>query len=278
MSLTPNVPSGPNTEWHKKQEDLWTALGGFSFEEQDMKYTIEKQERLPSHERAMTEQLVNTPRFREWMVSPMSRQLLIQGNLTGDRQISTLSVFCSTFTSTIRQGLKYITLVHICGLHTDLNRDVDAGPRGMIMSFIAQLLWQWDFDTTFLFENVDLSWFEYGWDPSTKNLCDLLIWMIRQLPSSQTAFFVVDGIHHYEKDVYVIALMESIASILETTLDERVNATVKVLVTSPCRVVETREGFPDDAILLLIESPGTSLDIISSRRLEHQIARTLETS
>ncbi|KAI0419657.1 hypothetical protein F5X98DRAFT_384420 [Xylaria grammica] len=274
-SLTPIMGLGSKAEWRTERDDLWAVFRHFIYEDDDMKYIIEKEDRLPSHERAATERLASTPRFRQWMVSPVSKELLIQGNLTGGRQISALSVFCSTFTSTIRQRQKYISLVHFCGLHADLYHDADAGPKGMMMSFIAQLLQQWEFDTSFLHENVDVSWFKCGEDPSTEDLNGLSKWLIRQLPSDQTVFFVIDGVHNYEKDVYIEALISSTASILDTTLDEGVNATVKVLMVSPCRTVEVREGFHHDAIMLLMEEPGTSSDA-SSRRFAHQFSRALE--
>ncbi|KAI0427785.1 hypothetical protein F5Y09DRAFT_350194 [Xylaria sp. FL1042] len=275
-ALTPNMPSISHTDCYVKQDDLWDLFSVFSFEDQDMQYITEKQEQLPFHERAMSENLVSNTRFREWMVFPTSRELLIQGSLTGDRQISTLSVFCSTTITAIRGRPNYISLVHFCGLHADIDYDVDAGPRGMIMSFIAQLLCQWDFDTTFLHGHVDLSWIEYGGDPSKEDLYGLLNWLVRQLPSSQTIFFVIDGAYHYERSDHVGAFIDSVAFILGITLDEGVTATVKVLVTSPCRTAEVREGFHHDAVLLLIEESGVGLDS-SYRRFQHQVTRAFET-
>ncbi|KAK5635721.1 hypothetical protein RRF57_011433 [Xylaria bambusicola] len=276
-AITPIAYSNSRNDWRAQQEDLWAILSAFSFEEEDMQRTTEKQERLPLSERATTEGLISSPRFREWMVSPISRELLVQGNLTSDRQISALSAFCSTFTAAIRERPKYISLVHFCGLHADLASDADAGAPGMIMSFIAQLLWQWDFDIALLQQYVDLSWVEYSEDPSWNDLCTLLKSLIQQLPTTQTVFFVIDGAYHYENNCHVDAFVDSMAAILDTTLDDAVGATVKVLVTSPCRTTETRQGFHDDAVLLLIGEPAASLDI-SPRRFQHQVARAFDTS
>ncbi|KAI1351128.1 hypothetical protein F5Y01DRAFT_304971 [Xylaria sp. FL0043] len=274
-ALTPNMPSSSRADWGVGQDDLWDIFGAFAFEDQDMRHITEKQEQLPFQERAMSENLLSNARFREWMVSPTSRELLIQGSLTGDRQISALSVFCSTITTAIMGRPNYISLIHFCGLHADLDYDADAGPRGMIMSFIAQLLCQWDFDTTFLHSYVDLSWIEYGGDPSGEALYGLLEWLIGQLPSSQTVFFVIDGACHYERIDHADAFINSVALILGTTLDERVTATVKILITSPCRTSAIREGFHDDAVLLLAEEAGRGLDS-SYRRFQHQVARAFD--
>ncbi|KAI0520974.1 hypothetical protein F5B22DRAFT_634829 [Xylaria bambusicola] len=276
-AITPTAYSNSHNDWRVQQDDLWDILSVFSFEEEDMQRTTEKQERLPLGERAATEGLLNSPRFREWVVSPISRELLVQGNLTGDRQISALSVFCSTFTTAIRSRPKYISLIHFCGLHADLGSDADAGAPGMIMSFIAQLLWQWDFDIALLQQYVDLSWVEYGEDPSWDDLYNLLKSLIRQLPPTQTVFFIIDGAYHYEKSSHADAFIESMAAILDTTLDDAVVTTVKILVTSPCRTTEIRQGFHDNAVLLLMEESGASLDA-SPRRFQHQVSRTFDTS
>ena len=276
-TLTPTKNLNSHNDWPVQQDDLWAILNGFSFEDKDMQLTMEKQERLPQQERATTEGLLSIPRFRDWMVSPTSRELLVQGSLTGDREISSLSVFCSTFTTAIRGRPKYISLIHFCGLHADPATDADAGADGMIMSFIAQLLWQWDFDTAHLQQYVDLSWVEYGEDPTWGDLLNLLKWLIRQLPPSQTVFFIVDGAYHYEKNVHIDAFIDSMAAILDTTLDEAVGATVKILVTSPCRATEIRQGFHDDAVLLLKEGSAANMDA-SPRHFQHRISRALDTN
>ncbi|KAI1365429.1 hypothetical protein F5Y08DRAFT_304071 [Xylaria arbuscula] len=276
-ALTPNIDLTSHNQFEVQQDDLWDILNGFSFEEEDMKSIMEKQERIFQYEKATTQGLVGTPRFRDWMVSPTSRELLVQGNHTGDREISALSVFCSSFAAAVRGRPKYISLIHFCGFHADLTSDADAGAYGMIMSFIAQLLWQWDFDTAKLRHYVDLSWVEYGEDPSWDDLCNLLKCLIRQVPSSQTVFFMIDGAYHYEKSVHMDAFIESMATILDMTLDEAVGATVKILVTSPCRTTEIRQGFHDDAVLLLQEESSASLDS-NSRLSQHQVSKAFERS
>lgn len=275
-SPKPRIITNSSTDLYRTPEELCDIFGSFSFEHEDMQHTMERQERLPGHERAMTENLISASRFREWMVSTISRELLVQGDFTGDRQISALSVFASTLTTALRARPNYISLVHFCGLHTDFNYDADAGPRGMIMSFIAQLLSQWDFDMEFLHESVDLSWDEYGEDPSLEDISDLLTWLVRQLPLGQTVFYITDGVHHYEKAEYVDVLIGAMGCFLDSTLDEHVGATVKILVTSPCRTVEVREAFHDNAMLLLGDQSGRDLEA-SPRRFQYQVSRMLPT-
>lgn len=271
-ALTPKVTSG----WSIKLEDLWNIFGVFAFENEDMQHIIEKNERLPFHERATTESLIAAPRFREWMVSPKSMELLVQGEFSSSsREISPFSVFCSTLGMAFRGNQKFISLIHHCGLHAD-NEDPESGPWSMMMSFIAQLLCQWDIDTSILHQHVDLSWVEYYDSPDISNLCDLFTWLVRQLPEHMTVFCVIDGIHAYERDCYVEDLVDALACILDTTLDADIRAIIKVVVTTPCRTIEVREGFHDKAVMLMTRQ-GTYVDV-SPRMVQHKVSHILSSS
>ncbi|KAI1089178.1 hypothetical protein F5B19DRAFT_468650 [Rostrohypoxylon terebratum] len=252
-------------------DDIWDIFGLFYFEEGDTEHTLKRQETLPAHERAMTESLVTNPQFRQWMVSPTSKELLIQGNLTGKPQISSQTVFCSTFLQALRGNSRFISLFYICGLHSDYE-DPHSGPRGMMMSFIAQLILQWNFDTTEIHQAMDFLWDEYCEEPDINDLCVLISWLVVQLPADMTVFCIMDGIHAYEKEGYLLDLVRGLACILDWAIDPRVNATIKVLVTSPCRTLEVRGGFHDDAVLLMTGQLGVSGEA-NQRLLQHRMSR-----
>ncbi|KAI1376597.1 hypothetical protein F4677DRAFT_419026 [Hypoxylon crocopeplum] len=200
----------------------------------------------------------------------LSSKRLHQTCLT-NRQMSALSGFCSTFLQALRQNPKFISLVYFCGLHAD-HDDPDAGPRGMMMSFIAQLIVQWGFDTSFPQERADLSWVEYGEEPYIDDLCALVNWLICQLPASMTVFCVIDGISAYENESYVQDLVEGLACVLDLVIDAQIRLTVKVLVTSPCRTFEVREGFHDDVVLAMAGQSGVSRQA-SQRQLQYKVSR-----
>ncbi|KAI2606539.1 hypothetical protein GGR54DRAFT_436977 [Hypoxylon sp. NC1633] len=265
----------PTPSWHITPDDLWDIFGP-SFETLDIQHILERQEHIVAHERAIAESLVSVPRFREWMVSPTSRELLVQADFTSGRQPSALSVFCSTFLQALRRNEKFIALAHFCGLHADYD-DPEAGPRSMMMSFIAQLILQWSFDTSFLHEHVDLSWVEYDDEPDMSDLCALVSWFVHQLPAYTTVFFIIDGVNAYEKERYIQYLTDGLACILDFALDEKIQATVKVLVASPCRTLEVRKGFNDDMILVLAGQHGVNMEA-SQRQLQHRVSKVLESN
>ncbi|KAI1214738.1 uncharacterized protein F4807DRAFT_404382 [Annulohypoxylon truncatum] len=121
----------------------------------------------------MTELLVANARFCEWMISPMPKELLIQRNLTGNCQISTQSIFCSTVLQALRENSRFISLLYFCGLHCNYE-DPYSGPRGMMMSFVARLILQWNFDTTGVDQAMDFLWDECSDEPDINDLCTLV--------------------------------------------------------------------------------------------------------
>ncbi|KAI1777841.1 hypothetical protein F4818DRAFT_327034 [Hypoxylon cercidicola] len=270
-ALTPSTTAAPSMT----PDDLWHKFGALGFDNKDMQHTLEKQEQIPVRERATAESLVTLPRFREWMVVANSKELLVHGDSTSNRPISGMSVFCSTFTQALRQNPKFISLVYFCGLHTDYE-DLKAGPLCMMMSFIAQLLLQGDFDTTLLHNHVDISWYEYDEQPDMNDLCALVQWLVRQLPMEMTVFCIIDGVNAYEKGAAIRGLSDGLACIMDLTIDPSIQATVKVLVTSPSRTLEVREGFhEDDMVVLMTGQLDTNMEA-NQRHFQHRISRALD--
>ncbi|XDG02435.1 hypothetical protein ABKA04_002050 [Annulohypoxylon sp. FPYF3050] len=261
----------PSNRCHITLDDIWEIFRPFYFEDLDIQRVLHRQEEIPARERAMTESLVTNPQFRQWMVSPMSKELIIQGNLLSDRHISSQSMFCSTLLQALRGNSRFISLFYLCGLHSDYG-DPHSGPRGMMMSFIAQLVLQWDFNTTGIHQAIEFLWDEYCEEPDINDLCILASWLVVQLPADITVFCIMDGVNAYEKEGYLPDLVCGLSCILDWTIDPRVNATVKVLVTSPCRSLEVQQGFHDDAILVMADQLGLSGEA-NQRLLQHRMSR-----
>ncbi|KAI2463777.1 hypothetical protein F4781DRAFT_415463 [Annulohypoxylon bovei var. microspora] len=268
-ALTPDPT--PGNGWHITLDDIWDMFSSFYFEENDVQHILEKQEKIPTSERAIAESLVTNPRFREWMVSPRSNKVLVQGDLANNRPISSQSVFCSTFLQALRGNPRFISLLYLCGLHSDYD-DPCSGPRGMVMSFIAQLILQWNFDTTGTHQEMEFLWDEYRDEPDISDLCALVSRLVIQFPAEITVFCIIDGINAYEKEGYLQDLAHGLACILNLTIDTRVNATIKILIASPCRTLEVREGFHDDAVLVMADRLGLSGEA-NQRLLQHKMSK-----
>ena len=124
-------------------------------------------------------------------------------------------------------------------------------------------------------------------DNWTTDLCDLIEWCVRQLSDRLTVFFVIDGIQTFERDGNDLEdLYDALACLLGVAADSAgVQATVKLIVTSPCRTVEVKECFSDatdyyqenddgDDLMLYfgaLEARGSSE--ANSRMLQHQLGR-----
>ncbi|KAI0834647.1 hypothetical protein F5Y06DRAFT_306684 [Hypoxylon sp. FL0890] len=273
-ALTPDPAARDG--WCLTPDDIWDMFGSFCFEDRDMQHILDKQETIPSHERAISETLVTNPRFREWMVSPSSSELLVQGDSTSRHQISSQSVFCSTFLQALRANPMFISLVYFCGLHADFD-SLYSGPRFMMMSFLAQLVLQWDFDTASRYQPTEFLRDGYGREAEMDDLCDLVSSLIIKLPAETTVFFVIDGINAFERDGFLQDLIDGLACILDLTIDARIRTTVKVLVTSPGRTFEVRGGFHDDAVLVMGSQLGLGREA-NQRQLQHRVSRVLESN
>ncbi|XXH04743.1 hypothetical protein Hte_011165 [Hypoxylon texense] len=272
---TPVPIMAPNIGWHVTSDGLWHMFGALAFDDIDIQNIQEKQEQIPTHDRAIADSLISIPRFREWMVVAISRKLFVHGVSASNSPISSLSAFCSTLSQALRQNPRFVSLVYFCGLHADYD-DPYAGPLCMMMSFVAQLILQGDFDTTFLHNYVDISWAEYGEEPGMDDLCAMLKWLVSRLSVETTLFFVIDGVNAFEKDAYVHDFVDGLACILDMTIDSSIQATVKVLITSPSRTLEVREGFhDDDMVVLTTDRLDTSMGI-NQRSFQHRVSRVLE--
>jgi hypothetical protein len=276
-ALTPAPPPtmGPRPAWQFTPDDLWDIFADFSIESQDMEHIKEREERISIRQRARTEHLVHARQFREWIVAPSSSKLLIHGDFFGIRHLSALSVFCSTLAQALRARPRFLAAVFFCSLHADFD-DPYGGPRSMLMGLVAQLLLQHDFDTARLHDDVDMSWDEHGEQPAVADLCALLAWLVRRLPGEMTLFCIVDGVKAFERDDCCEEFVDALAFILDLTIDETVAPTVKVLVTSPVRTAEVREGFEDDCIIQMATMPIAAWgEDASRRRLNHRLGREL---
>ncbi|KAF5708568.1 hypothetical protein FMUND_10587 [Fusarium mundagurra] len=224
--------------------------------------------RVPAIEQAHAEQLVHTAQLKEWLVSPRSSQLLVHGNYDIRRRVSGLTLLCASLVDSLRSNsLRCIHLVFYCGLHD--NRDVDqhTGGRAIIQSFICQLLCQYDFSTSISAGDVTPDLLYRG---DIQELCYLFERIVFQLPRSNLLVCLIDGIVYYEREEFKESMADVLVTILRISQEQKTNATVKVLVTSPTRTIEVRQPFSDELILSM-ESRARSVVTPSKGRLQRQL-------
>ncbi|PON27164.1 hypothetical protein TGAM01_v204113 [Trichoderma gamsii] len=200
--------------------------------------------RIPRKLRAQAEQVTRTMQFRDWIVTPSSRRLLIHGELPRQSlatwHVSPLSHFCAMMMHMLRARENYIPLVFFCGCHVE-PEDGNIGAEAMMKSLLVQLLQQIPFAALTLDKSVDLNCLSES-NCSVSKLCDLFVWLVQQqLTREYTLVCMVDGIGFYETDEFepdVVVVMKMLLRLSGETSKEDddellLRGDIKVLITTP---------------------------------------------
>jgi len=224
---------------------------------------------VPSNEQARAEQLIRSTQFKDWMVAGTSSQLLVHGEYEGQRYVSGLSLFCSSFVQSLEaRAPRFIPLIFFCGLHTDPFTDQHTGGRAIIQNFVCQLLCQFDFDTRLLAsKKLDEHLIQLG---DVDELCKLFQWLVSQLPRSVVLFCLLDGVGYYERTEFEHDMGFVVEKLLRISAEQKTQAGVKILLTSSNRTNYIRQPFPDE-LVLSIESMARADMVPSTSRLERQL-------
>ena len=170
---------------------------------------------------------MNHADFKEWLTSPESRFMLVNGNAEHER-ISPASFACGILVSSLISSKQTITLSFFCGLHTD-SRDDERGAPKLLGSLIGQLLTQYDlFDLTFLKSSQLRALEELKVGLLRKILPDLL----RQLPEGYVVLCMIDGISFYEERSLREDTCQAISALIDLMDDDDLSAIMKLMVTS----------------------------------------------
>lgn len=220
--------------------------------------TILEDERhsIPFRERRKADLIVITSQFRTWMVSSKSTELLVHGDFRGPRSdsahISALSVFCATLTQTARaqSGQQHIVLVFFCGCHVERD-DQHRGGKGIVRSFIAQLVRSLLFDTGV--QQVGQPQLDGQKDAekiirkgNLSQLYQLLGRLVKLLPEGVTLICLIDGISHYETDEFEDDVLEVLEFLLGLVRSGGMAAAIKLLVTTPTTTDVVQRCFKED--------------------------------
>ncbi|KAK7963481.1 hypothetical protein PG996_008828 [Apiospora saccharicola] len=209
--------------------------------------------------------VLTTERFAEWTNIEHNDVLLIDGYMAElvISKVSPLSCLASTLVSVARMQPHSLVLYHFCGLHSH-PLDTPSGPRGLLHSFIAQLVVGFDhiegenrvYPTIGAGLLVDIP------HQDLPQLWSLFMELISQVPSGVIVYMVIDdapefetSLHEWEEE------MKSIVDALVSLSAEGVVAAVlKVLVTCAQKCMDIRRFFrADDYISLEAGNLGDGL-------------------
>ncbi|KAM0263544.1 hypothetical protein ACHAQJ_001163 [Trichoderma viride] len=223
----------------------------------DLDIVKDESYRIPRKFRARAEQVTRTFQFREWIVTPNSRRLLIHGELSRQSlttwHVSPLSHFCAMLVRMLRVREKYISLVFFCGCHVE-PEDGNIGGPAMMKSLLAQLLRQVPFESMSLDETMGLDCLGRS-DCSISKLCDLFAHLVhRQLRRDYTLVCIIDGIGYYETDEFELDVLVVMKMLLQLSKEsyhddsdgELSYGDVKILVTTPFSTDAIQELFNDE--------------------------------
>ncbi|KAL6692646.1 hypothetical protein J3F84DRAFT_351569 [Trichoderma pleuroticola] len=246
--------------------------------------------RLPRKYHTRAVQVTQTREFRQFIVAPTSRRLLIHGHFSPQSldtwRSSPLSFFCLLLVRMLRERERYITLVFFCGFHVE-EEDSNVGGAAIIRSYIAQLLQQIPFEFMPLDMAIDLDSISKD-DCKISHLCDLFVYFVRHLlPRDRTLVCIIDGIGDYETDELESDMLAVVKMLLQfcNTAEHGNDAgsphgDAKVLATAPFSTESVQELFigegnedEDDLPFLTMESipdvndtVGISMPSFSLRR------------
>ncbi|KFZ04780.1 hypothetical protein V501_08982 [Pseudogymnoascus sp. VKM F-4519 (FW-2642)] len=271
--VSPNPPPYDSTvepEQFIGPQELLDWIGVPDAASEDRKLINERwQMRVPLNEQAQAEQLIRSTQFKDWVVAGTSSQLLVHGEYDGQRYVSGLSLFCSSFAQSLEaRAPRFIPLIFFCGLHTDPDTDRHTGGRAIIQNFICQLLCQFDFDTrSFAIEKLDEHLIQLG---DIGELSRLFEWLVGKLPQSVVLFCLIDGVGYYEREEFEHDIGFVVEKLLRISAEKKTQAGVKILLTSSSRTTYIRQPFPDE-LVLSIESLARANMVPSKSRLERQL-------
>lgn len=242
-------------EWYISQDVLRQILDISDLDITDIAYVADKKNQFPSRQRVLTEQIINTQLFRNWLVSPHSTKLLIQWDGRRPKTIAginPLSVFCASLIRRLRFQQHFVSALWFCGQHME-NGQAGAriGGRAMLASLIDQLLRQHTFDMRALHHNINPDGLQRG---DMQALIDMLVWLVRQLPQSTTFFCLIDGVVLYEREEFESDALQVFSRLVKLTSDQDVFANVKVLFASTPGPGIVRIAFEAEDLILNVHT------------------------
>ena len=277
-------PQKPIMKWSISQDILQGILDRIldtsEFNTLDMSFISNKKGQLPEKQRARVEQIVNTPLFRNWIVSASSTKLLVQWNSRPPKtiaEISPLSVFCASMVHLLADKDRFVSIQWFCGRHLDpvvvgVSGDPISSGCAMLLSLVSQLLRAHTFNKYSLSLVCDFASLTKG-RINNDGLLALLGWLVHQLPQTTTLICFIDGVLLYERPDHGDDALSVLAFLLKlTTAEEGVAASFKVLFTSTPGPRKVRGAFEDEGLILNVDMLPQVEWTVSEARMARELS------
>ncbi|KAL8980794.1 MAG: hypothetical protein Q9205_004223, partial [Flavoplaca limonia] len=214
---------------------------------------------IASQDRAVA--LIMSPRLQAWLTSTSSAMMLVNGHMFSNEdeaRQSPLSFFCAKLIDDVLNGSRRfdgivdhsnIGIRWFCGLHTDMRRDMDAHPKGMMNSMVSQLINQAldrfsgvsMGDSSLLDRDLDLG-----------NLNSIFDSLVMTLTGETILFCLIDGISYYEiedRENECEEVLSMLTNLVRRCQQIDHGPVIKFMVTAPLRSHLVCRLFREEEIL-----------------------------
>ncbi|KAK8079025.1 hypothetical protein PG994_002832 [Apiospora phragmitis] len=200
-------------------------------EESDTSRITEKKGLVPSNDRARAELVLQTRKFREWVVSTALRELLVHGDFPGTHYTSGLSVLSCYLLQALGGSDRWAKLAFFCGSH--LEGDAYAGGRIRHEPAVRPCR-----------PRLGREWRRSG-----------TVRALRLASPSHARGLSGGALRHrrrhqdYERDEYLGDMAVVLTYLLDLTLDPSLPCVFKLLITSPSPTTVVRQAIDPGFIL-----------------------------
>ena len=254
------------------QEALRRFIDISEIDLEDIAAILDMKGYFPLREQAQAEHIIQTTQFRQWMVAPVSTKLLVHWEPRPSKiigNVSPLSMVCCIMAEALRSQEQFLPLLWFGGKHVHREEIGDGrGPNAMVRSLIDQLLRQSDFDMQLFPNIVDTT--------SSKDLIELLTWLIRQLPGTLTVCCIIDGVVLLEREEYTLEAFPVLRKLVELVSDDSVVAPVKLLFTSAGSTIDVRAAFEAEELIMNVGALCRPGSVSSEVRMARELGVSLQ--
>jgi hypothetical protein len=221
---------------------LLSLLAAPRFDQSDVRDILSQRSQMFPASVRRSETALLTYEFRCWLTQLSSQSLLIEGDQESEGgTLSAVSLISALVHVATKERKGHIPLLWICSLHSDEDdedsNDEDGskkgGPQAMVTALIAQMLQQHSFDISSMLSDHHVPNLDLVRRGDIKELCRMLEWLIRRLPTGITLLCLLDDVGHLEGDPSSQkALLGVLRTLFRLAKDKQLACTIKLLLTS----------------------------------------------
>jgi hypothetical protein len=211
----------------------------------DLEFVLRQSKEFDAMSKSYGAIMMSNPRFQQWVVASETDLVYVEGRLDSSSfgKTSPVSYFCANLALLFRESATSITLHFFCGQHMASN-DVMQGPRGLIRSFLLQLL---QISPSASLNGVDLTCFNDNRESiSMADLCQMFELLLRQLPVQSTVFCIIDDLSRFEKDFWDEDYWHFLRMLGTLIIGQESGIRFKVLITSSTKSKRLQGHIPEE--------------------------------